>query len=268
MTKLKLVQFADGEWELDHPKCVHEYSSDFYDAIELMDYEPATAERKLKAIIKKCDSHIDAFLHLGFLYNSIGKEIEGNDLINQAHSIALDSIPKNFDEQNAEILWGFLENRPFLRTFQAVGLELMKEGDFVKASEKFGFGLNVNPNDNQGLRYLLLECYFHLNNPARALELIKLYENEASIDFEYGSVLANYQLGNLKKAEKSLQSAVANSPLGAKEIIKKRHTKPKNEAFGFGIAMGGKYEAYDYWMRTKKFWTETEGLIDFIKENM
>lgn len=263
--KPKLVELNDGVWEVSHPKCVDENYSEFYDAVELMDYKPASAERKLRTIIKKCKNlHIDAILHLGFLLSANGKELEGNALINKAHLIALDSIPKGFDEKNAEIHWGFLDNRPFLRTFQAVGLEMMKEGDYEKASEKFKFGLNVNPNDNQGLRYLLLECYFHLSDPANALKLIKLHE-DVSIDFVYGSVLANYQIGNLKKAEKSLKSAILSFPLGVKEIIKRIHKEPRNNAFGLGIVRGSEYEAYDYWMRTKQFWTETKGIIDFIR---
>lgn len=264
MKRPTLVEFADGDWELNNPDCVDESSSAFYDAIEVMDHEPGAAERALKAIIKKCkNSHIDAILHLGLLYCENSKEVEGNALINKAHTIALEAIPKDFDEKNAQIMWGFLDNRPFLRTFQAIGTEMMKEKDYEKASKKFEFGINVNPDDNQGMRYLLLECFFHLHDPVKALELIKKYKDDWSIDFEYGSVLANYQSGKLQKAEKSLRSAVSEFPFGAKEILKKRHKEPKND--GFGVVHGSEYEAYDYWMRTSQFWTETDGLVDFVR---
>lgn len=266
--KPKLVEIMENDWIVSYPKCVNENFEEYWDAVELMNSNPKTAEKGLKKIIENCPKgHIDAILHLGFLYNDTGKKIEGNALINKAHSIALEAIPDKFDETKDKIIWASLENRPFLRTFQGAILELMKETEYESAIEKCRFVLNVNPNDNQGIRYLLLECYFHQKEPKNVLKLINEYEEEWSLDFSYGGVLANLQLKKIEKAKELLRKALVDHPKTGKEITKKRHSEPRNEGFYGGIVLGSDYEAYDYWIRNGEFWKETNGAIEFVKEN-
>ncbi len=267
--KPKLIEIVKNDWIVNYPKCVSENFEEYWDAIEQIDSNPKVAEKRLKKVIKKCpDGHIDAILHLGFLCNDTGREIEGNALINKAHSIALEAIPDKFDETKDKIIWAALENRPFLRTFQGAILELMKKAEYKPAIKKCRFVLNVNPNDNQGIRYLLLECFFHQKEPKNVLKLIKEYEDEWSLDFSYGAVLANLQLNKTDKAKELLKKALKDHPKAGKEITKKRHTEPPNEGFYGGIVLGSDYEAYYFWIKNGKFWKETKGAIEFVKENM
>jgi len=266
--KPQLIREVKNEWIVHYPKCVDENFEEYWDSIDQINSNPKEAEKGLKSVIKKCNCYIDAVLHLGFLYNDIGKEIEGNALIYKAHLIALEAIPDEFDEKKDRITWAIIENRPFLRTFQGVILEMMKYSDYENAIRKCRFVLNVNPNDNQGIRYLLLENYFYNKEPENILKLIKEYKEEASAEFLYGLVLAYLQLNSPKKAKAALQKAIGNYPKIGKEIIKKRHREPKNEAVYGGIIMGSDYQAYDYWLRNKAFWKETNGAIEFIREEV
>jgi hypothetical protein len=92
-----------GYWKLCYPEIVNESFEDFYQALDIMDFKPKRAEKIFRKIIAVCgNGHIDAILHLGFLYNDIGKNIEGNALVNKAHAIALDSIPTEFNEEKRQ----------------------------------------------------------------------------------------------------------------------------------------------------------------------
>ncbi len=263
--KLELIPMFGADWQLRHPSCVDQQAEEYWQAMEAIHHIPNVAERKLRGIIKVCkDDHIDAILHLGFLYNDMGLPLEGNALIYKAHLIALEAIPKEFDQHHHNIAWGILENRPLLRTFHGIGLELMKDQNYRAAAKKFDFVLEVNPYDNQGLRYLLLECLFHLKKPEAILALLEKYPDEYSIEFLYGKALVNFQLGSTEKATTELTAACQEFPFGGKEMLKKRHPRPKSEApYGYGAARGSKYEAYDFWQRNKQFWMETAGAMEF-----
>lgn len=55
------------------------------------------------------------------------------------------------------LLWGFMDNRPFLRCMQGYGLCLWRLGRFEDAEHIFNRMLWLNPSDNQGARFLLHE---------------------------------------------------------------------------------------------------------------
>ena len=51
--------------------------------------------------------------------------------------------------------WGLIDNRPFLRCMQGLGLCLWRLGLFDEARALFERMLWLNPSDNQGVRFLL-----------------------------------------------------------------------------------------------------------------
>jgi len=267
--KPKLIERFEGEWVVYYPECIDNVTEEYWDAVEKLDTDPNTAEMELKIIIEKCPYHFDAIIHLGFLFQKYPfRNVEANALIHKAHSIALETIPNDFDENKHKIEWLSLENRPFLRTFHGIILEFMKEQEYEKAISKCEFVLKVNPDDNQGIRDLLMKCFFHKNSPKNVLDLIEEYNDDRSIDFLYGATLAYLQLNKKTEARTALEKAVNRFPKGKKELIKKRHIKPKNEAFLDGIISGSDYQAYDYWKRYGKFWNRTKGGISFLKQNV
>jgi len=145
-----LAKDLGENWRMVYPDIVEQVSDRYWASVDLIDSVPREAIKALKNIVEICgNGHIDAILDLGFLYNENKKPIEGNALIHKAHLIALDALPKDFSFEKERIRWSELDNRPFLRTFHHVGLELMKEGKIEAAIEKFEFLLKVNPNDNQ-----------------------------------------------------------------------------------------------------------------------
>jgi hypothetical protein len=61
------------------------------------------------------------------------------------------SLPPEFD---GVLPWGHIYNRPFLRCLKGYALCLWRTGEAFKAQEVFERILSLNPNDNQGVRFL------------------------------------------------------------------------------------------------------------------
>jgi hypothetical protein len=122
-----------------------------------------------------------------------------------------------------------MDNRPLLQVFQAYAEELYKSKDYEGAESAMGFLLRINPIDNQGIRYLLLECLQHQQQPPKILELEKEFEGDYSVEFMYGKVPALLKLD--KTAETAAQLAIAKSafPHVAAELAKTTHHFPFDE---------------------------------------
>ena len=58
---------------------------------------------------------------------------------------------------NDVLLWGHIDNRPFLRCMHGYGLCLWRLGRFDEAERVFDRMLWLNPSDNQGVRFLIDE---------------------------------------------------------------------------------------------------------------
>jgi uncharacterized protein with HEPN domain len=59
------------------------------------------------------------------------------------------------EQFNGVLLWGMIDNRPFLRCLHGYGLCVWRSGEFEEAQQIFERMLWLNPSDNQGARFLL-----------------------------------------------------------------------------------------------------------------
>jgi tetratricopeptide (TPR) repeat protein len=80
--------------------------------------------------------------------------------------------PHGFDEYEGEF-WGFLETRPYMRARAGLAMALLRMGQTDAAMGHLGDMLRLNPNDNQGLRYILLGCLMEKNDLEGARDLLK-----------------------------------------------------------------------------------------------
>src|SRR5208337_3673882 len=92
--------------------------------------------------------------------------------------------PEGFEEYEGHF-WGFLETRPYMRARQGLALALLKLGEEEAAMEHFRAMLNLNPGDNQGIRYLLLSCLLRRDDAAALKKLLAAYKDEWSASWLY-----------------------------------------------------------------------------------
>jgi tetratricopeptide (TPR) repeat protein len=90
-----------------------------------------------------------------------------------------------------------------MRVRSALAEALRTSGRSAEAISEFESLLALNPNDNQGLRYALLDCYLEGERLDRARHLFRQFE-EGSAMFDWGQVLELYLSGDLEGAVAAL----------------------------------------------------------------
>jgi tetratricopeptide (TPR) repeat protein len=265
---LKLSQMAPHEWEFVYPDIYHQLMEEFNKGCE--SYEEGDndeAERIFRAVLAQMPDHIDAIHHLAMVLSERNLSSQARDLWEQAVRIGHKAFPQNF-KVNSDILeWGCLDNRPFLRCLHGLALVRYKEGKTEEALKLFQDLLSLNPNDNQGIRAIVIALLFKLGRFEDALGITEHYPDDIMPETLYGRALALFKLGQRKKATAALKKAIRHSPLIGKELLKTRHRLP-GTATPDMITVGGADEAYYYWEDSGSFWEQDADTLEWLRKIM
>ncbi|MCB0747464.1 MAG: hypothetical protein KDC52_06670 [Ignavibacteriae bacterium] len=233
----------------------------FYNTDEILDYE--VAESEFIMIIREDKEFIDAYNSLAWLQMEEYNYGSAQSYFSEAYEIGNSLIPKEF---RGKIEWGHIDNRPFLRSIHGLGLSFLLVGEFQQAQKFFEQNLEYNPNDNQGIRSLLIQSYIACGEFKKILNVCHLFPDDILADTLYGKVLALFSLNKIEEAQITLEKAFKYSPLIAKELISKKHKPVLNNQPGI-ITVGGQDEAYEYWKRMGQYWTNPN-IIEFLKNGI
>lgn len=169
--------------------------------------------------------------------------------------------PKTFKALEGEF-WGCLETRPYMRARHHLGLELDSAGRPAEAAEVYVDMLRLNPNDNQGVRYLLLDLLILLGRHEEAAELIKQYVNDGAAHWLYDVALLAFRTGGDGPAAREARfEALAQNPHAPAYLLgRKRIPKDLPEYIGWGDAS----EAAAYAHHCRRLWRATPGALDWL----
>jgi tetratricopeptide (TPR) repeat protein len=262
-----LRQTAKHEWIFELPRITEEVDDRLGEGIDWMHGNLKRAESIFRELIRKYPEHIDAYHHLALTLHKMGKTEEAFVLWEKAVTMALQFFPAYFSMERDQLEWGFVENRPFLRLYHSYGLGLMKLGRTEDALQVFENLIALNPNDNQGVRALVVSCHFALKEPDGVLSVCRQYPGDNMEQLLYGRALALFQLGKMKQAGKALDLAIQCFPLIAEELLRSKHRRPKGCSERY-VTMGSKEQAYLYWEEQGRYWTETSGAIDLLRSRL
>jgi tetratricopeptide (TPR) repeat protein len=270
--KPTLIKYSDNDWEFQFPSEFHneKYHDTFWNAVEMLDYDDQAAEKIFKSLIDKFPFFIDAYNHLSIAFRNQKKGFESYITAEKAYKIGKDCFPKDFDKKKDRLIWSCLGNRPFLRSCQIFGLESQLKGDYEKAIELYDEILMLNENDNQGARFLKLECLFATKKYKLVRQLLDKLSDDWSIETTYGRVALEIISDNIELAEKGLVNALKANKFLPDEIIKDKHKAPPPHRipgepfFDAGIPIGSIQQAYEHWDRNKKLFKDKK-IINFFK---
>jgi tetratricopeptide (TPR) repeat protein len=122
-------------------------------------------------------------------------------------SLGEQALGPKFFKQNRGYFWGLLETRPYMRARAALAGLLADAGRTDEAVAHYEALLDLNPNDNQGLRYELLDLYLETGRLAPAAALFKQFDGERSAMFTWGRVLERFLSGAAAAARVALAEA-------------------------------------------------------------
>jgi len=188
----------------------HEAQQLVYDA-----WEAATDEDEqdlIRQALAIDPANVDALLQAA-VYAGVEGE-EEIELLRKVVAIGKKNLgPKAFKEY-AGAFWGFIETRPYMRARQRLAEALRVAGRLDEAMAEYQAMLELNPGDNQGVRYSLLPCLLMLNRLADARKLFEKYPEECEFNavFAWGRVLERFLAGDLSAAEAAVAGARKQNP--------------------------------------------------------
>lgn len=122
-------------------------------------------------------------------------------------------LGEDFFRQNKGHFWGYLPTRPYMRAKKGYAEVCDMLDNMPEAIHHYRELLELNPNDNQGVRDLLLSAYIETMEWKSTEQLIQQYDEDGSASFKYGRVLVEYGLHGISpKLTSLIKEAAAQNP--------------------------------------------------------
>ncbi|MFZ4451405.1 hypothetical protein [Salibacterium aidingense] len=104
-----------------------------------------------------------------------------------------------------------IETRPFMRAMYQYGFQL-EWWDAEKAISVYEEMLELNPDDNQGVRYMVLPQYLHRKAYQKAEQLLNNYPEESTFWLFHRAFIEYKKHGRSQKIEQLLREADQANP--------------------------------------------------------
>lgn len=163
-----------------------------YDGWEALACDPRQAKKCFERALKLDPDLADAYNGLAEIAITRGNSRVAEEYYRKAYEKA--RVNLGTEDVKAYSWWGELETRPYMRARQGLGLLLVEMKRFDEAIFEFKELLRRNPNDNQGVRYLVAPIYLLKNDLKVALEEFKSYRRHYSKDIPDPHFLFNWAL--------------------------------------------------------------------------
>lgn len=112
-------------------------------------------------------------------------------------------------EEYAGHLWGFIETRPYMRALYGLAEGLWKLGERAEAISHFKEMLRLNPSDNQGVRYMLVNCLLDEGLDGEAGQMLAENASESTCFMAYCRALWSFRTrGAGGKSDQYLKEAL------------------------------------------------------------
>jgi tetratricopeptide (TPR) repeat protein len=153
--------------------------------------------------------------------------------------------------------WGILETRPYMRARAGLAECLWRLGEEDEALAHYQDMLRLNPNDNQGIRDLVLTRLLKRGEQEKAGKLLEAYSDDGSANWLYNRALWLFrEQGESAEANGALGEALEqNGHVPAYLLGKKKVPKQLPDYIGWG----DESEAFVYAADAEPIWRATEG---------
>jgi tetratricopeptide (TPR) repeat protein len=197
-------------------------------------WEAPTDEREKALILEALEidpTNIDALLQVA-KYAGLDDEEEIEVLRKIVATAEKKLGPKVFNQCRGGF-WGMIETRPYMRARERLAEALRVAGRLDEAIAEWEGMLELNPNDNQGIRYSLLAIDLALNRLEEVRKLFSKYpEFDFNVVFAWGRVLERFLSGDLAAAKEALAAARTQNP-AMQGYIKGQRKMPRTLPEGY-----------------------------------
>ena len=128
----------------------------YYEAMDSLSAgDVSRAKKLLKKSLQLDSEFIDGYNGLAAVY----EDEKNKKKAKEAAEIAFKLTSEKFSKWPEEMHWGDLDNRPYLRAICNKAIYFHEDGKLEDAEKLYRLILRLNPDDNQGVRYLLAALF-------------------------------------------------------------------------------------------------------------
>ncbi|QDT73494.1 DUF6930 domain-containing protein [Lacipirellula limnantheis] len=165
--------------------------------------------------------------------------------------------------ENVGHFWDMTETRPYMRARFGLAESLTAAGRIDEALTHYQELLRLNPQDNQGVRYVLLPNLLAAGRDVEAARLLKQY-NEESANWAYSRALLAFRLsGRSAPAERELRDAIRTNS-HVPELLCSEEPIPQPPHY----ALGSFEEACVAVEELRPAFEVTSGALDWVADSL
>ena len=229
-----------------------------YDAWEVDDSKRRVAlARKALEISPDC---ADAYVLLA--EETASSLTDALNLYRQGVEAGERALGKDAFEEDVGYFWGVLETRPYMRARAGLAECLWASGKHDEAIEHYKEMLRLNPNDNQGIRDLLMPRLIEMERDEEAEALFNEYLDDGMASRIYSRALLDFRkMEDSEISRKSLAAAVKkNKHIPAYLLGRKQMPRSLPEYY----SPGAETEAVFYTKENLEAWKITPGALEWL----
>ncbi len=171
------------------------------------------------------------------------------------------ALADEFDDMVGHF-WGITETRPYMRARAGLAMTLWLLEQPETAITHYKQLLHLNPGDNQGIRYTLLNALLLHGTEEEIEDLLEEYEEDASAVWLYTWALFAHRQGSKREADKRLAEAISFNPHVPDYLLKhKRLPRQLSDYMGFGDETEATHYVYEY----QKHWQSEPGALAWLQ---
>lgn len=160
--------------------------------------------------------------------------------------------------------WGFLESRPYMRARLGLAQARWDAGHREEAIDDYRDLLRLNPNDNQGVRYVLLRSLLELNRDTEAERLLEDYAEDGTAEWAYARALLAFRKEGESPRARQLLLEAQKENVHVPDYLTGRKPTPMN--MPDYISLGGEDEAIAYVAEHRTVWRSTPGALAWMRK--
>ncbi len=222
-----------------------------YEAMEAAGKQRVTLAKQALAISRDC---ADAYVVLA---EESSSSAEAAQLYEQGVEAGRRAIGEESFRRCQGKFWGVVETRPNMRARLGLAQMLWVEGRRQEAVAHYQAMLELNPGDNQGVRYLLANGLLDLGRDDELQKLLGQYDEDGSTDWVFSRALLAYRReGDTPHARGLLEQAGAANPHVAGYLS---GSLPMPESAPEYVSPGEESEAVSYASMARGAWRATPG---------
>lgn len=215
-------------------------------------------KKLIKEALELNPDNADAYNYLASIENSADSAMK---MFEKAVKAGERTLGKDFIEEEKGHFWGLIETRPYMRAKAGLADCLHAKGKIDKAIEIYEEMIELNPNDNQGIRYQLSTLLLSKNDLVKYEYISKKYDEDSAVWLYNNALFLFKKSGESAKSNKALLKAYRNNKFVAEFIIGAKEMPDELPQY---IGRGDEDEAIVYVAHAWEVWIKTEDALGWI----